>query len=116
MLQETKLQQSNEFRQRIKNLLIKVCHAIVGESETGQTEAYWSKRNLLGTNVLNDIGAYLDRFVDSCSVQAGLNSAITVGFNGELVYNGGQTLDQDIEFTITSVFDDIAGVRSSDKI
>jgi hypothetical protein len=109
------LANNNEFKTRIKMLMIKTGTSIVGEDTTTMNESRAEKRHKLGVSVLNYPDINVEKFAYTCAVQSGLNSVVSVGGTGlptdPLIYTGGSTLDNDIEFTISSVWDDIAGVK-----
>ena len=89
------LSQDAVFQGRVKIAMAKAAVDIVGESQESKTTQTHRKRHQLGVAVLNDPDTYLDRFV----LAVVTNAVIT-----------GASNDGDVEFTVASVFDDIAGV------
>lgn len=93
------LVQSDTFNLRTEMLLIKSCNAIVGEDTTTYSLAIVNKRHSLAMNVYSDIAKYRMRFVRAIAAQGTLTESSS---------------DNDIEFTINSVFNDLAGVKFDD--
>jgi hypothetical protein len=86
-------------RQKVQIAMCKVATMVVGEAPTASA-AKDEKRHKLGVDILQDGGvARLDAFVYACGGVGTLSGAST---------------DNDIEFVVTSVFNDIAGVRGGD--
>ena len=106
-----------EFSQRIAASVAKAANQISGEDPTsyGGVGSDWAnKRHDLATRSINNSTAYSKIFSLQAAAQSGLNSVITIESNGSLTYTGGGTLDADIDFTITSLWDDVAGVSFED--
>src|SRR5262245_6073266 len=87
------------FRDRVSVAIAKVAIQVQGEPQAGMTEAEWAKRASLAGQVLQQPAAWLDQF----SMAVVTNSTIT-----------GTSPDNDIEFTVTSVWSDVAGVSGRD--
>lgn len=88
-----------DFRGRVKVAISMACTAIVGEAVTPGKEAKHAKRHSLGQSALLNPNSYLDPFVNAVVS----NPVITLG-----------SPDADIQFTVISVFDDLAGVTVSE--
>lgn len=97
--QNYELVQNDTFNIRTEMLLIKSCNAIVGEDTTTYSYATVVKRHNLCMNVYADITEYRMRFVRAIAAQGTLTTSSS---------------DNDIEFTINSVFNDLAGVKFDD--
>ena len=88
-----------EVKERISILLVKVALNVVGEDPVNRKASYIEKRHNLGVGILNNVGSYIDRFAYAILAPNTLTA---------------QSTDSDIEFMITSVFSDIAGVTYED--
>jgi hypothetical protein len=109
---------NNEFNQRISSSIAKSANNISGEdpSSYGGVGSIWAnKRHQLATNVINTPKSFAKIFALQAAAQPGLNSVITIESNGSLTYTGAGTLDNDIDFTVNSLWDDVAGVSYEDK-
>jgi hypothetical protein len=110
---------NNEFKEIIQVAMLKAATQISGEDPTGKTDIEALKRHNLATNAIRSTESWTIIFADTCSAQPGLYSVVSVGGTGlptdPLVYAGGDTLDNAIEFTVNSVWDDVAGVSYADK-
>lgn len=86
-----------DFQKRMQVAIIKVAHAVVGEAvPTNPSEiTTYNKRFDLGMRILR--GEMLTSF---CLSICAVNPVITVNSS-----------DQDIEYLITTVFNDLAGVQ-----
>lgn len=90
--------QSATFQKKIRVAMIKAALAVVGEDQSGMVAAGAAKRHELGVNILNDPAAYEMRFRQAVAADpggAGVSPASS---------------DNDILFTVNSVFNDIAGL------
>ena len=90
------------FQGRVKVAMAKVAVDVVGESQatTGNNTLAHRKRHALGVAILNDPDSYLANF----TLATVTNAAIT-----------GASTDGDIEFQVSAVFSDIAGVGENLK-
>lgn len=87
------------FRGRIRDAVMTAAVAIMGEAKTTD-DAVFGKRQALAEQMMTSGGAsHLEAF--TWAVVA--NNAISAG-----------STDDDIQFTVNSVWDDVAGVRSDD--
>lgn len=89
------------FRSTVRVALATAAIQVMGEDKASYSDAQYGKRQALAYEVLRaaSSGVYLEMFVWAV-VQ---NAAIT-----------GASTDQDIQFTVNSVWDDLAGVRIND--
>jgi len=83
-----------DFRKRITIAIAKSATNVVGEASSGNPIKD-RKRKDLGVGILNSPSAYVERFAIAVATNPVINTDST---------------DGDIEFTVNSVFDDIAGV------
>ena len=88
-----------EIKERISILLARVAINVVGEDPANKKSSYIEKRHSLGVAILNNISGYVDRFAYAIFAP----DTLTL-----------QSTDSDIEFMISSVFSDIAGVTYDD--
>jgi hypothetical protein len=86
--------QDLDFRKRLRIALAKVALAVVGETPS-TNGARDEKRHRLGVAVLNDPDTHLDRIAYAVVAPGTLSTSST---------------DGDIEFMVSSVFSDLAGV------
>lgn len=86
------------FRDRVRVAIVTAAIAVMGETQTG-TDQQYGKRQALAYAMLTNSGGYLERF--AWGVVA--NAAIT-----------GASNDGDIQFTVDSLIDDMAGVTQQD--
>lgn len=95
-----------DFAKSTISLLKKVCTQILGEADTESggtyTQAAVQKRHAKALQILND--------KTNDSAQIVLLAITSLG----TIDPQSQTLDNDIEFTINSIFDDLAGVTNED--
>lgn len=89
---------SNDFYARVKMACYKVSVAIAGEDNTGMSVPLGNKRQRLAHSILNN--AEISNF---CYAILAANPSIT-----------DQSPDNDLEFLVSSVFNDIAGVTFTD--
>jgi hypothetical protein len=107
-----------EFRKRISSAISVAATNISGEDPTsvgGQGSTWSNKRHALATGVLRDNQGYTKVFSINSATQPGLNTVIEINPDGSLNYIGGNSLDQDIEYTVSSIWDDTSGVSYDDK-
>jgi len=90
---------TSTFQDKVEVAMIKVALMIQGEARTTKTRAQWRKRGDLAKAVTDDPGAWKVNF----SWATVTNAAIT-----------GASTDADIEFQVTSEWDDLAGVLGED--
>jgi hypothetical protein len=96
-LNDYSLSQDLDFRKKLRIAMAKVALAVVGENPS-TNGTYDEKRHAYGVAVLNNVDAYLDRFAYAAVSQGTLS---------------GLSTDGDIEFMVTSVFSDLAGVTKA---
>lgn len=92
--------ENQEFQSRVKAATVKSAIAIVGEAIGSMTEAQTLKRQNTATAVLQNAQNWLNWALAVAS-----NPAISLG-----------STDGDIEFTVNSIWDKMAGVTSIDMI
>lgn len=95
----SELAKNEVFRGRVQVAMSTAAKDIVGEVITSGDEEKHRKRHLLGHAILLSPNNYLDAFVKAVVT----NQVITEA-----------SLDGDIQFTVNSVFDDLAGVLITD--
>lgn len=88
------------FRDRVTVAMVTAALNVQGEAETPDHDSFYTKRSALAVGALTSPTLYADRFVWACVV----NPAITA-----------DATDGDIQFTVNSVFSDLAGVRASEE-
>lgn len=93
-LNDYAVSQDVDFRKRLRVAMAKVALAVVGEAPS-TNGARDEKRHRLGVAVLNSPDPHLDRFAYAVVAPGTLSLAST---------------DGDIEFMVTSVFSDLAGI------
>ena len=103
------LSQKDDFRKKIQSGIVLAATQISGETPTNLTDAQAAKRQSLANNVLTNSQEYAKRFSLACAAQQGLNDS----YDADLNYIGTNE-DSDINFTINSVWDDMAGVSYLD--
>ena len=87
------------FRDRVKVATVTAAVAIQGEAVGAFSEQEYQKRQKLSSKVLINPGGQLESFVWAVVQNAAITSSST---------------DGDIQFTVNSVGDDIAGVDAGD--
>lgn len=87
------------FRDRVKVATVIAAVAIQGEAVGAFSEQQYQKRQRLSSRVLTNPAGPLESFVWAVTA----NAAITSG-----------STDGDIQFTVNSVWDDVAGVDAGD--
>ena len=87
------------FQSRVKVAMATAGIAIVGEAQAAMSTQETRKRQQYGIQVLNDLDGHLDTF----SFAVTQNATITAA-----------SLDSDIQFTVNSVWNDLAGVLEDD--
>jgi hypothetical protein len=106
---------NQNFKENIQVAILKAATQVSGEDPSGMSDEKRDKRHNLATAVIGSPGGYSIIFANICAAQSGLYSVITVEEDDSLTYTGGGTLDGDIEFTVDSVWDDVAGVSYVDN-
>lgn len=86
-----------DFKARIKILLIGSCIDIIGEDPANKTTAYIEKRHSLAVQILNNPEMFIERFAFAI-----------VSYNSSTINL--DSPDGDIQWTINTVFSDIAGL------
>jgi hypothetical protein len=94
LLDQAQLAQHAGFRDRVLVAAVKAASAVAAEAPSGDARTD-SLRSTLATNVLNDPQGHVERFAWAV-VQ---NAAVTF-----------DSVDGDIEFTVNSLWDGMAGV------
>ena len=113
------LSKNSEFHKRIAASVAKAANSISGEDPTsvGGVSSNWAnKRHNLATKVIFDSQGYTKIFALQAAAQSGLNTVIEiVETDGSLLYTGSNDIDNDIDYVIASLWDDVAGVSYGDK-
>lgn len=107
----TETPDAEDFRRRVQLLAVKVAKLVAGEAQSTFTLQQWRKRGalaatILGTQVVGDpptAKSGSEIWLDSLALATAENATITAA-----------STDNDIEFTITSAWDDLAGVTGQD--
>jgi uncharacterized protein YueI len=95
-IDQSVLARSPQFRDRVIIAMVKTAVLIVGEALEVGKEVLHEKRHTLGVDIVQNPDLKLNAF----SFAVAQNAAITA-----------TSTDGDIEFTVVTVFDDIAGVK-----
>lgn len=90
------------FKNRVKAAMIAAALNVVGEAVTIGKEILATKRHGLGVEILNTPDGKLQSF------------CLAVASNGTIQAGGINAPDGDIEYVVSSVFNDIAGVKTSE--
>lgn len=93
---------SPDFKARIKVLLIGSCIDIIGEDPANKSSAYIEKRHSLAVQILNSPEFFIERFAFA-----------VVSYNSSIITT--ESSDSDIQWTINTVFSDIAGVTYAES-
>ncbi len=109
LLDDNALQQTPNFRRKVKIAMVKAANAITGEAANPPTltQAEVDKRHTLAQEIYRSVGTdaafdYMTvRFANACAAQGTLTELST---------------DNDIEFTVNAVYDDLAGITALDKV
>ena len=91
-----------EFLNKVRVAIVKVALDVMGETpDAGPNIPKDDKRHALGEKVLVPGGpaSYLPLFAEACAALGTLSTAST---------------DADVEFTVTSIWDDLAGVTGAE--
>jgi hypothetical protein len=87
------------FRARVRMAVVTAAKDVMGETQPG-SDAEYGKRQALAAHVLTDGGsADLERFAWAVTSNAAVTSS---------------SLDSDIQFTVNSLWDDLAGVTGNE--
>lgn len=87
------------FQNKVRVAIVTAAVDVMGEAKGQMTDTQYNKRQAFAYQVLNNSGGYLERF--AWAVVA--NVAIT-----------GASIDSDIQFTVNSLWGDMAGVLVTD--
>lgn len=100
-----------DFRHRVQIALVRIARQVAGESQGPLTGKQWIKRGhlaatILGTQIIDGMifsgsEVWLDAFANAVAENVVIVASST---------------DGDIEFTVSSVFDDLAGITGNDLI
>ena len=98
-----------DFRKRVRQAMHKVATLIQGEVQSTKTLQQWQKRGRLATTVL---GVLTDESgATKAASEVWLDAfALSVTTNATVVFDN----DANIEFQVTAIWDDIAGVSGQD--
>jgi hypothetical protein len=96
---DTDTPDAKDFRARVQMALVKTAILVAGEGKSDMTETTWEKRGRHAAEVLRNPTAWIDQY----ALAVAANPAITAA-----------SADTDVEFTIVSVFSDLAGVSGRD--
>jgi hypothetical protein len=99
LLDQYNLAQGAEFRNRVAMALVIAAKDVQGEAIGSMSEDKYRKRQQLARSVILGPQQYVDRFVWLCAT----NTALV-----------GTPSDNDIQFTVNSMWDDAAGVDATD--
>lgn len=97
------LAEAASFRTRVKVAIVTAAVNVLAEDTSSMTETKASKRNALATAVLTDPQSFADRF------------AWPVVANPSIAANGLASPDGDLAFVVSSVWNAMAGVNSTDQ-
>ena len=102
------------FIKIVKMAILKTSSSIIGENPTTTPEIVTTKRHSLGMAVINSTEAQAKAWALHIAAQGTISVTID-NQTAELTYTGGGTsLDSDIEFTVSSLWNDRAGVTYSE--
>lgn len=87
------------FRAKVRVATVTAAKDILGEAKGGFSDTKFGKRQSLADQVITNSGSFVDRFAWAVAA----SPAISAGSS-----------DSDIQFTVNSVWDDLAGVRITD--
>ena len=102
---------AEDFRRKVAIAIIRVAKIIGGENQSSFTLQQWQKRAALSTSVLG-----VEFTGDPPTSQPGIDTWLDTFANGtaEVASITGASSDADIEFTVTAMWDDVAGVSGQD--
>jgi hypothetical protein len=87
----------SEFQKKVKGAVLKAAVDVLGETKPNPANVKWSKRQNLAASLMSSIN------VVHWSHLVTTNAAITL-----------QSTDNDIQFTVNTLFDDVSGVLDGD--
>lgn len=106
----TETPDATDFRRRVQVAMHKTAVAVQGEAQSALTLQQWQKRAALATTILGTVAdadgalvaassAWLDAFALGVVTNASITAAST---------------DNDIEFQVAAIWDDVAGITGQD--
>lgn len=101
-----------DFIQTVKIAILKTATSIAGEDTTSMQPIVATKRHALTQQVFQSPEVQAAKFALHLASLGTID--VTALPDGTLTYNGGSTLDNDVEFSVVSVWDDRAGVTYGD--
>jgi hypothetical protein len=87
------------FRDRITMAMVTAALNVQGEAETADSPTFYAKRSALAVGALTSPSMFADRFVWAVAANPAINA---------------DSSDSDIQYTVNSVFSDLAGVMASE--
>lgn len=99
--EQAELAENAEFIKRVRTAVGKICAQIVGEAWNEDKSVYHEKRHKLGTSALQSLDMYARKFADTITA-----ADDTININ---------STDQQIENICVGVFDDLAGVKFTER-
>jgi hypothetical protein len=105
---------NSELRKLTEGSIMVAATQISGEDPAGKTTIELAKRQSLANRVISGSQRQAIIFAKAVAAQAGFYSVVTIEASGSLTYTGTGTLDSDLDFTVSSVWDDIAGITFAD--
>lgn len=93
------LAEDESFRTRVRVALVTAAVDVMGEAKGEMSDTAFNKRQEFAHQVLNNSGGYLDRFVWAVIANVAITEVST---------------DSDIQFTVNSLWADMAGVSATD--
>lgn len=104
-----------ELREITEASILRAATEISGEdpADKGVNEAL--KRHILATQVINNSQQKAIIFAKAVAAQSGFYTVVDINADGSLNYTGGESLDSDLDFTIRSIWNDVAGVSYTDE-
>lgn len=109
------LSHNSEYRKILAVAIVRVAVKIIGEAAGEMTAKVVEKRHTEALNILKNQKDSTIKYAVAVAEQAGFNSVVSID-SGVLTYSGTGTIDSDLEFTVSSVINDFAGVSLSDTI
>lgn len=107
----TETPDAEDFRRRVQQAIVKVAGLVAGESIGSLTTKQWDTRASLAATVLGTqfVG---DPIVPKAGSEIWLDTFANITANNVAITSA--STDADIEFTVTSAWDDVAGVTGND--
>lgn len=87
------------FQDRIRIAAVTAARDVMGEDQGEASDQEFGKRQHLAYSVLTNSGLFVERFAWAVAANAAITDSST---------------DGDIQFTVNSMFSDVAGVTSTD--